>query len=908
MLIGRQRQLADIVAMGADVTNGAKVAWLVGPEGVGKSTLARVASEKSQAPVHRLDVYPEDHRTPLAAAEELAATLGVELGDDPAKDLLSAIEATAPMTLIIEDAQWMDEASQLAIWQIVRRFRRLPVFLIVTSTETTGTFLDGLSLLLRSPERGRVFNVGPFSDAELAAFLKEELGIPVEGDTLARVQEVTGGNPALLVSLIDQLRLVGPSTGIRGVLGTLIQRTRGSGLLRQHVTSVLANATPSLRGALIALAQAGELRADQLSDVLRARDLPEIGTESLLSTGLVERAGGDAVHLRHRLSSREILEHAAWDETRSSHAALADSLTGLEALTHQVAAADPSTAATVFQEVVARLVDAYRVHDLALAFRLANQAARLDPGMMVEVVLAALRAGRPNRLLDVADEITNMAPSVTRTCSLILMGSEPQTPEAAAEQLTRIDAETVVDPRELIVLTQACAHVAIQGLLAVTPELGARFTRLIPLLTRRSEELATVSPDLSAELAINAFLLEVMLVTGLNDEIPARERIASLLGIKKRIADDPRTSLLMPMVRSVLGLLYFVLGELSQARQELDAISVVDLPVVRIQAELSLSQIAFLDCDWDRAHQVADVQLASTLDSLQSTMWQQAVAIAALVPAARGERLIVREYLSWQETVGVSSVADATQKLTRVWTDIAAGTNEADVANSLDLVWNSGNVSYTGSFLTAVLRIRAHLAAGNLGSAQAAFAAIDDEPYEETAKRYVRAHAEGLLAARAGEPFDEHFTEAAWLLRQHGEANPGATLRLYGIVLAEDWARAAADAGIELAGGGLELLQEGVALLNANGAPAWRDRLAAFDHTALTQDEFIDESSVTVRLAELTSREREVALLVAEGLTNREIATRLFVTVRTAEYHVHNALTKMNMTSRSQLQEAMAAS
>lgn len=65
---------------------------------------------------------------------------------------------------------------------------------------------------------------------------------------------------------------------------------------------------------------------------------------------------------------------------------------------------------------------------------------------------------------------------------------------------------------------------------------------------------------------------------------------------------------------------------------------------------------------------------------------------------------------------------------------------------------------------------------------------------------------------------------------------------------------------------------------------------------------------MTVRLAELTSREREVALLVAEGLTNREIATRLFVTVRTAEYHVHNALTKMNMTSRSQLQEAMAAS
>jgi DNA-binding NarL/FixJ family response regulator len=51
----------------------------------------------------------------------------------------------------------------------------------------------------------------------------------------------------------------------------------------------------------------------------------------------------------------------------------------------------------------------------------------------------------------------------------------------------------------------------------------------------------------------------------------------------------------------------------------------------------------------------------------------------------------------------------------------------------------------------------------------------------------------------------------------------------------------------------------------------------------------------------LTRREREVAELVAEGLTNREIATRLFVSPRTAENHVQHVLTKLGLSNRSQI-------
>jgi len=58
----------------------------------------------------------------------------------------------------------------------------------------------------------------------------------------------------------------------------------------------------------------------------------------------------------------------------------------------------------------------------------------------------------------------------------------------------------------------------------------------------------------------------------------------------------------------------------------------------------------------------------------------------------------------------------------------------------------------------------------------------------------------------------------------------------------------------------------------------------------------------------LSRAEMAVARLVATGLTNREVAAELYVSVKTVEYHLRNSFIKLDITSRRQLASLLQVS
>jgi DNA-binding NarL/FixJ family response regulator len=56
----------------------------------------------------------------------------------------------------------------------------------------------------------------------------------------------------------------------------------------------------------------------------------------------------------------------------------------------------------------------------------------------------------------------------------------------------------------------------------------------------------------------------------------------------------------------------------------------------------------------------------------------------------------------------------------------------------------------------------------------------------------------------------------------------------------------------------------------------------------------------------LTAQEAQIARLAADGLSNPEIGTRLFLSPRTVQYHLGKVFTKLGITSRTQLSRALS--
>jgi DNA-binding NarL/FixJ family response regulator len=86
-------------------------------------------------------------------------------------------------------------------------------------------------------------------------------------------------------------------------------------------------------------------------------------------------------------------------------------------------------------------------------------------------------------------------------------------------------------------------------------------------------------------------------------------------------------------------------------------------------------------------------------------------------------------------------------------------------------------------------------------------------------------------------------------------------------------------------------------LFHTLGTPSWAQRAEAELHAT---GETARKRSIPA-LSQLTPQELKIAGLVAEGLTNRDIAAQLFLSPRTIDYHLHKVFSKLGIRSRAEL-------
>jgi len=91
---------------------------------------------------------------------------------------------------------------------------------------------------------------------------------------------------------------------------------------------------------------------------------------------------------------------------------------------------------------------------------------------------------------------------------------------------------------------------------------------------------------------------------------------------------------------------------------------------------------------------------------------------------------------------------------------------------------------------------------------------------------------------------------------------------------------------------------------SARDATAWTRK--ATDWAACCRGARTPGLAVPDERVALTKREREVAVLAASGITSKDIADRLFVSVRTVDNHLGRVYDKLGISSRAELAEIMA--
>jgi len=841
------------------------------------------------APLFALDPEPaaRDHAEALSAERPAAVLHGLYW-------LCTNLAHKGPVLMAVDDAHWADHASLRFLAYLGGRLEQLPIALLLAArpaeADDERDLLDTLALgptaVLIRPQ--------PLSRHATREVVAAGLGGGPEEPFVDACYSASRGNPFLLRELIRELaaNAVPPIAAQSERVPTLAPPTLARAVVGR-LRRLAAGALELARAVSVLGPDAGLRRVGMLAEL----DDPGPVADLLADAGILE--AGRPLAFAHPIVRGAIYRDMPTAERARLHAAAARMLAAEAAPADRVGSHLLATEPAAEREVVETLRAAAR---------------------------SALRSGAPDSAVAyLRRALAEPPPQQARSALLLELGfAESHAREPAAAEHLRQAVELAPGSQELLAGTLALGRTLMNS---------GRTRDAVEALRETAQGLA--SEDEHAQLMLEGALLGAAqidrggaaLATDLarrlrgrvEDRADAPASVFGPLAAAACLAGEPAEQVAELAERALRGNervlpeaidrppgFYAATHALAAAERFERARRLYDLTLAdarRLGSALHfVLASAFRAALEYRAGRVADAE-ADARQALGADPAQAPPAWAALAAATLACALCERGQL-----------AESDAELERHW----PGQEHAGMLTYADLLWARGRLRLLQARPADALQDL--LAAGQLL-----------EQLQAPNPAYARWRSDAALALAALEQKDESrrlCAEELRLAHAFGAAGTlGAALRPAGLVeggeeglelLHEavstlsrsqatlEHARALTDLGAALRRAGRrsesrEPLRQALDLAHRCGATALAERA----RTELTASGARPRRTMLTGIEALTPSERRVAEMAAGGMTNREIAQALFVTLRTVEIHLTHTYQKLDITSREDLPNAL---
>jgi DNA-binding NarL/FixJ family response regulator len=891
----------------ASVPSGTSALLVEGEAGIGKTTIWSAAIEDADAAGFRVLAARATSAESVLAYALLAALLdglddaafadlpppqrlGVDRvllragADGPATDqravgaafvaVLQRLAIETPVLVAIDDLQWLDPPSRLIISSATRRLSGPIGVLATVRNEPEYASVAGW-LELRRPDRLRRVRVRPLSVGATHAVLSEQLGHSFSRPKMRRIHELSRGNPFYAVELGRAIE--GDNWGEGTALPTNL-----ADLVRARLESL----TGGGRDALLA---ASCLATPTLEVIARATDTDAEHVVAVLAeaedNGIVQ-IDGHRVVFTHPLLSRGIYGDAAPSRRRAMHHRLAETVTEPELKARHLALAVPRGDEPTWRSLDAaaemariRGAPAAAAEFLDLAIGLGGDI----PERRIRAAAYHYDAGDAVRALSIlAETIDGLAPGAPRTEAMLLLAS------------IRMYADSFVEAAELLERTYAeCddkepARVRVLVMLAYALFNGGRAESA---LRRADEAVASASRVDQAELLGQALGMRATLRFIAGEGLDQADMRRSL-ELAPYPLDLPLAA--RPAVQNALLLMW--IGQLDDAGREMSVMR------ERCAERGEESELIFLGFHsallqvWRGNLAEAELIAEDTMELALQLSGDLPLFIALTIKAMNGAYAGRADEVRRDSADALAAAQRCGSQRLSEWAITSLGFLEVSLGNYEAALRTLAPLLSVHDQMPNSTEIIAASFIPDAAEAMIALGQLDDavrivDALERNGRRLDRAWmlAVGgrcramLLAARGDVDAASEAARAA--MAQHDRlAMPFEKARTQLVVGQIQRRQRHREAGSAT-------LAEALATFEGLGTPLWAERARA---------ELKRASGIRTRTA-LTASEQRVAELAATGITNREMASALFVSPKTIEANLSRIYRKLNIRSRAEL-------